>query len=333
MSAWKRLSVPALLGVLLACVAPSEKSEAASDLRCLGCHPAIVRDSVVHKPVGGGECVSCHLMVQGKMHPSEKGSATLQEKGEKLCYMCHDNLAGKKFVHGPVASGECQACHEVHKSPNPKLLKGTGADFCFMCHENKFQFKYGHAPVVQGDCLACHDPHQSDSKMMVRKPGSKLCFDCHDSAIAKGKSVHGPVATGDCLGCHMVHGSPYRHMLKRDNPDLYYMPYSPSHYSFCFDCHNRELAKDKRTDTLTGFRNGDRNLHELHVNKPDKGRTCKTCHEPHNSVQGRLLKKSIPGFGKWDIPMFFTGTTTGGTCVVGCHKPKSYDRLRPVINP
>jgi predicted CXXCH cytochrome family protein len=333
MSAWKQLLVSTLFGTLLAVTGLLQESDAASELRCLGCHPAIVRDSVVHKPVGAGQCTSCHQLVQGKHHPSEPGSATLQEKGEKLCYKCHNNMATKKFVHGPVASGDCLACHEAHKSPNRKLLKGTGADFCFMCHENKFQFKYGHAPVMEGDCLACHDPHQSDNKMLARKAGSKLCFDCHDKDIAKGKSVHGPVASGDCLACHKVHGSPFRKMLKKDFPEPFYMPYNPANFAFCFDCHNPELAKDKRTDTITGFRNGDRNLHQLHINKQDKGRSCKSCHDPHAAKQDRLIKEKVPGFGKWDIPIFFTRTVTGGTCVVGCHKPKSYDRHRPVVNP
>ncbi|MDK2793350.1 MAG: hypothetical protein PWQ25_2213, partial [Deferribacteres bacterium] len=32
----------------------------------------------------------------------------------------------------------------------------------------------------------------------------------------------------------------------------------------------------------------------------------------------------------WELPINFTKTKTGGSCVVGCHKPKEYDRLNPV---
>jgi hypothetical protein len=30
------------------------------------------------------------------------------------------------------------------------------------------------------------------------------------------------------------------------------------------------------------------------------------------------------------LPVNFTQTKNGGTCVVGCHKPKDYDRVNPV---
>jgi hypothetical protein len=31
-------------------------------------------------------------------------------------------------------------------------------------------------------------------------------------------------------------------------------------------------------------------------------------------------------FGKWNIPMRWVESAGGGTCYVGCHRPKSYDR-------
>jgi len=66
-------------------------------------------------------------------------------------------------------------------------------------------------------------------------------------------------------------------------------------------------------------------------NKGDRGRSCKACHDPHKAEQPRLVMPEVPGFGTWSIPMFFTVTSNGGTCVVGCHKPKTYDRIEPVI--
>ena len=35
----------------------------------------------------------------------------------------------------------------------------------------------------------------------------------------------------------------------------------------------------KQESTITSFRDGQRNLHVVHVNRDDKGRTCKTCHD------------------------------------------------------
>lgn len=335
MFARMRILVSAAVGVAFMVCGGFPATSRAAELKCTGCHSAMLRDKVVHNPVASGDCTMCHQAAAGKSHPVDKGSMTLQDQPPKLCYMCHDSMAAKKFVHGPVASGDCLACHDPHKSPNKKLLRApAGAPLCFMCHdESKFKAKFPHEPVASGDCLDCHDPHQSDYKMMVRKPGSKLCFDCHDESLAKGKSVHPPVAQGKCLDCHMIHGSPYRKMLKKNFPEQFYLPYDPANYALCFGCHNPDIATDKRTDTLTGFRNGDLNLHYVHVHKVEKGRSCKVCHDPHASSQDRLIKTSVPGFGKWDIPIKYTKTPNGGTCVVGCHKPKSYDRIHPVVNP
>ena len=34
----------------------------------------------------------------------------------------------------------------------------------------------------------------------------------------------------------------------------------------------------------------------------------------------------------WMLPIKYTQTKNGGSCVVGCHKPKGYDRINPVTN-
>lgn len=45
--------------------------------------------------------------------------------------------------------------------------------------------------------------------------------------------------------------------------------------------------------------------------------------------QMRHIRKSTP-FGKWEIPINFTRTSTGGKCSANCHVPKEYDREEPV---
>lgn len=297
------------------------------------CHKSKVREQFVHGPVATDDCIACHRPT-GKPHPDEQGAFRLVGEREKLCAVCHESKATKKVVHPPVAEGDCLACHDVHQSPYPMQLKAPGADLCFGCHNAKdFSAKHGHAPVAAGHCTRCHDPHQSDNPALLKAPGAQLCFSCHDKALTEGVSVHKPVAEGRCTDCHAPHGSPFPSMLKGEYPEEFYLPYKQANFELCFRCHTRELAQDRRTDTLTGFRNGDFNLHYVHVNRSDKGRSCKTCHDPHAAGQLRLIKKRIPGFGSWDIPIHYTKTDTGGTCVVGCHKPKSYDRLRFVTNP
>lgn len=105
------------------------------------------------------------------------------------------------------------------------------------------------------------------------------------------------------------------------------MPYAQENYASCFDCHNSEIAVDELTSTLTDFRDDQQNLHFLHVNKEIKGRTCRACHQVHASTQRKHVRTSVP-FGKinWELPIEFTKTESGGTCVVGCHAPKEYKR-------
>lgn len=297
------------------------------------CHRSKAREDFVHGPVRSDDCIACHNPT-GLEHPKKPGAFRLAAEGANLCYLCHDRMADGKVVHPPVAAGSCLDCHDVHQSPYRMLLKSDGVSLCFGCHDaEKFKARHPHAPVASGNCLGCHDPHRSDNRALLRGDGSALCFICHDKKMAEGVSIHGPVAAGRCLDCHSPHGSPYPNILKNIFPTTFYLPYAQEHFALCFDCHDRELAQDRRTDTITGFRNGDHNLHHLHINKPDKGRSCKTCHDPHGAWQPRLIKNRIPGFGSWEIPIRYMKTDNGGSCVAGCHKPKSYDRIRAVRNP
>lgn len=321
-----------VLGGLL-CV-KGARAEAVAVDNC-GCHPHKAEKKFVHKPVKDGECPSCHKP-SGQKHPRVKKEAfILLDKGRSgLCYDCHDRKNTQKYVHAPVASGDCLDCHDVHQSDNRFQLKAPGGELCLMCHDkSKLERKYPHAPIAAGNCTACHDPHQSNNKYMLKQVGSNLCLTCHDKSLFAGKSVHKPVASGECSACHETHGTSFPHLLKSNFPEEFYLPFNKGNFSLCFSCHSSAIADDQRTDKETNFRNGIFNLHFVHVNKMDKGRSCKTCHDPHAAAQPRLISNKIQGFGRWRIPIRYTKTDTGGTCVAGCHKPKSYDRINQVTNP
>lgn len=302
-----------------------------------GCHSAKSEGPYVHKPVRDGECLSCHKP-SGQKHPRvKKGAFGLTDNGKSgLCNECHERKDTMKFIHGPIKTGDCLACHDIHQSNNKKQLKAPneGGKLCYMCHEKgKFDRKYPHPPIAEGKCTGCHDPHQSNVKYMLKGDGMQLCLLCHAKGMFTGKSIHKPVAQGDCTACHSIHGTQYPRLLKQYYADELYMPYDKRNFALCFLCHNNQLADDLRTDTQTNLRNGMFNIHFIHINKKEKGRSCKVCHDPHAAAQPRLIAEKIPGFGAWRIPILFTKTDTGGTCVVGCHKPKSYDRINAVINP
>jgi hypothetical protein len=96
--------------------------------------------------------------------------------------------------------------------------------------------------------------------------------------------------------------------------------------ALCFQCHATELVTEERTTTRTGFRDGDRNLHHLHVNR-DKGRSCRACHEVHATNVPFHMRESVP-FGQWELPVPYERRPGGGACGASCHRAEDYDRTR-----
>jgi hypothetical protein len=93
-----------------------------------------------------------------------------------------------------------------------------------------------------------------------------------------------------------------------------------------------QLVLQPKTTGLTRFRNGEDNLHFVHVNRPDKGRSCRACHATHASTHEAHVRDSVP-YGKWELPINFKPTTTGGSCMPGCHKEAPYDREKAILRP
>ena len=82
-----------------------------------------------------------------------------------------------------------------------------------------------------------------------------------------------------------------------------------------------------------GFRDGERNLRYAHVNRPEKGRTCRACHETHASNKAKYVRDWVLfGSSRRRLPINFEQTETGGRCGPGCHRAYGYDRVKPVIN-
>ena len=297
------------------------------------CHAVLGKAKVVHAPVAAGECDACHQS-SGRPHPGN-GSMRLVTAGRALCLACHDDPAkGLSFVHPPVAD-DCTACHNPHQGSHPRLLLQPGGKLCLMCHDSVMAGKNVHGPVKALNCSMCHDPHASASPMLTVRPGNDLCLACHPDigqTIAKARSQHEPVAKGRCWECHAPHASDFPPYLRASYPSEQYVAYGREQYALCFTCHNPNAFEYERTSEATGFRNRDQNLHYFHVAQMGKGRTCRVCHGVHGADQPRLIQSRSAHFGKWQIPVYFSQTETGGTCMAGCHRPKSYDLLQRVNN-
>jgi predicted CXXCH cytochrome family protein len=305
---------------------------------CLTCHDAnLVRSANLHTPVKEGNCTVCH-----NAHASSY-RALLGSPADTVCFSCHEDAKkglAQKYVHKPVKEG-CQKCHDPHGSSQKASLHKAAQVLCVECHRSLHEktiqalstAKYPHSPVQNGTCGSCHSPHFSNDEKLLKAPLTQICFTCHKDLGEKTKSsqfTHGPVSGNDCVACHETHGSPYPRILRSYFPAEFYVPYKLENYAICFDCHNKDIALRPTTSELTGFRNGERNLHFVHVNKEKKGRSCKACHEVHAGNQAMHIRQEVPFGETWSYPIRYTKTPSGGSCVVGCHKPFAYDRTKPV---
>jgi predicted CXXCH cytochrome family protein len=304
----------------------------------------------MHEPVESGDCIACHLP-----HISEN-EKLLSGAGNDLCFQCH-KVRKEEFtrinVHEPVKK-DCTICHDPHGSStiyhlrNKKDAAGNYVplehpikELCLNCHrkldpEIVDQIENGttrHEPVDQGKCTVCHTPHSTDHSKQLKMAVSKICFPCHEDKekqITKAKFKHGPIRDNGCAQCHLPHGSKNRMLLRSKFTGEFSAEFSMDNYELCFNCHETTMVLKEKTNNTTGFRNGKTNLHYLHVNT--QGRNCKACHNIHASNQKFHLRKKIPFTKKFIFTLKYKKTENGGRCIDGCHKPRKYDRINPIIN-
>lgn len=298
-----------------------------------------------HAPVEEGDCLTCHAA-----HESDHQHLLVASKDE-LCFDCHvaskKALAESENLHEPVAES-CLQCHSAHGGAHPGLLREKPESLCLECHERvKEEFAGARSVHRLGPgekhCAGCHNPHASDFDALLRVASKELCFKCHDREItlASGRAIpniqqvvssaaflHEPLKSGGCVECHVPHASPHAALLRHPHPEATYVDFSESAYGMCFSCHDTRLAREEKT-TATQFRDGDRNLHFVHVSR-EKGRACGVCHDPHGSKYPAHIREFFPfGPGRWKLPIRFEQTASGGTCIVGCHQQFRYDNTTP----
>lgn len=296
-----------------------------------------------HSPFADDACDFCHK-------GNAKNPGPLLKAVNLLCFDCHsemEEVMTKRTVKHEAASKECTNCHNPHNSRNKGLLLREQVSLCTSCHTGIKTLlataTVKHGAMEDSKCTACHNPHASAvEKLLVQLPFD-ICVRCHSEAGRKDpagatltnfKSLleanpvwHAPVAGKDCSACHTPHGGRNFRLLVEPYPAKFYAPYEPDNYALCFTCHSSSMVDVVQTTTATGFRDGARNLHYLHVNKVDQGRTCRACHEVHASKQPFQIRDSVP-FGKkgWSIKLNYKRTTNGGSCDKTCHALKDYDR-------
>jgi predicted CXXCH cytochrome family protein len=318
---------------------------------CNRCHENVLAGKkMIHGPAASGTCDSCHTS-HGSKFPK-----LVNSKGSDLCYDCHDTMKAQmaqvKFTHKAVTDKGCLDCHDAHASNHANHIKQEPLQLCTSCHEHEKvklavdSAKHKHSIVTKDQaCLNCHTAHGGDLAKLMKDQPVNVCMKCHDKpqkdsggriiaaavpeVLEPDKIKHGPIRDGNCGGCHNVHGSDQESLLAKQYSTDFYQKYAPEKYDLCFSCHEKTLVQSAKAKGLTGFRNGDANLHFAHVAKTEKGRNCRSCHQTHASNHELHVRETVT-YGKWEMPINFKKTDTGGSCSPGCHKPYEYDRDKPV---
>lgn len=312
---------------------------------CMSCHTEnYLEREYVHGPVAVEACVVCH-----NSH-SSGNPGLLTKSPARLCFECHSELEPTglqaRHQHKPLEDG-CTSCHDPHASDAKFQLEASAPELCFKCHDGVVSDLEAasviHGPVeTEGGCAQCHDPHFTELPKLQRSPQPDLCLDCHDTAVKTpdGRTLsdmaawleenpnhHGPVKDGNCTACHQPHAAGFFRLLFKEYPPEFYAPFDLKRYELCFSCHQADLVLEESGMGLTQFRQGDRNLHWLHVNKKKKGRTCRACHEVHASKRPFHIRESVPfGSGGWMLDINYEQSERGGSCAPACHKKRTYDR-------
>ncbi len=313
-----------------------------------GCHADFPKDQKFqHTSLEKGGCLVCHTS-----HQSDH-EKLLTAPREELCFVCHldvpEQVAAAIDIHDPVKQKNCTACHSPHGGETKNLVPADEKAFCQGCHSGVFDrmvnlnFPHG-AILTDASCANCHEAHTSSYSRLLAGLVEALCLKCHNkpveatngrmlSNIAKQMAElpysHGPVTMQNCAACHRAHGSDFQSLLNKNLSDKFYASSEEGANVFCFDCHDERLVNEKQT-TRTDFRNGERNLHAVHV-LGEKGRTCRACHHEHGTSQPRLIRAGVK-YGQWDMPLKFDPSATGGNCQTPCHSAYRYDRARAFEN-
>jgi predicted CXXCH cytochrome family protein len=304
---------------------------------CNSCHQT-AHDRTLHAPFAAGTCNACH-------DPHADKPTT----GPEQCSSCHQQIATQathaSHTHRTLDGG-CIACHAPHGAANPKLLAASTRETCGSCHalaaESQKDTHRSHNGVLKDvSCVKCHDAHGSNNTAMLLHSQKAVCLECHSKPIAAsngrtiesmegltvGSTSHGAISHGECSACHSMHGASHEQAVKLVNQQVPLGPFDVANYALCFSCHDTALTQSW---SATQFRDGQVNLHQLHLTRggdQDHSRGCTACHAVHQSNQPRLIATTVNFEGSgWKMPMGFTLTPQGGTCGSSCHVPMTYSR-------
>lgn len=117
-----------------------------------------------HLPYTEKKCKDCHDF---------SSAVGLIRPPRELCFVCHRDFLDyilEPYVHGPVAVGDCSACHLPHSSENTSLLELDRNKICDKCHHEERLAAAMHDKVMSHGmaCVDCHDAHYSQARYFLK---------------------------------------------------------------------------------------------------------------------------------------------------------------------
>ena len=217
--------------------------------------------------------IAAILMAQGTQ-------AATDPKWES-CAPCHEDIvaAFSRNRHAGAKKG-CDSCHggsakhaetgDAAEISNPKKVAPKSSEAtCMGCHKNHpsqvGQVRSGHGRG-QVACVSCHSVHTPPT-LQTATSKNQQCFGCHAEARAQfARPFSHKLTEGqlNCVDCHNPHGSFNGRALATAQRH-------GSNEPGCLKCH---------TDKRGPFR---------FEHAPVRFEACNSCHEPHGSVNPRML--------------------------------------------
>ncbi len=252
---------PVIVGLLLA-VSPvlrhgdlfAQTKPRASKV-CLDCHTG--QDSIMaatdHRlpaaegPAARIACTDCHAGDQRhweedpKQYPMTDPAKLNAGSEARVCASCHQNAHQQNALERNVHAANdvnCSACHSVHRSTHPALLRQAESGLCYGCHGDVAgQFAKPYRHPVNDQILKCSDCHMTldQTRRPLSRNGTNVCTKCHAEfegpfPFEHQATVDYSTEEGGCISCHEPHGSSLPRMLNQ--------PYEPPNFQLCTQCHS-----------------------------------------------------------------------------------------------
>lgn len=221
--------------------------------------PAVSKEAAVDDET----CLACHDGYDAGLAggPHQLGAETPQPKGAVGCINCHEGGA----VHADDPSVE-NIFKPSADDASRTIMVCSG---CHDPHRDPSGIAYDHLMKAGLACTSCHTVHQGPSKLQA----GQVCGQCHVAMTSQFASTSNHPVVGDelgCLDCHTVTAKNMPHRAQGGSVD-------------CGSCHQdysgpflfeHEAAWSFTTEGAGG---------------------CLSCHDPHGSVNERLLRQSPDG--------------------------------------